>query len=500
MREENETIEKQEYLRINILENGYDPDDFMQYLKTLRGEKGLEIKNWSKNDLVKAVQEFMRIYPKKQIQGDQADNNNVVNNAIVNSQMTATEFLQCKVSERNGLSNANNVVITVSQPKVVEGSFFTKSYITYLVETKPLGLQVTRRFSDFYWLYDRLKTLYINCIIPQLVKKNYIKGITEVQIQKRMRLLEKFIQEISMHPLLGNTQIFYDFISINNEKDFNIKKQGYDLLTPPTKLEDMKTLTGEININTNREKELLADKIKNIADINADIMKKITTEYKQLNELIKGVADKIKDIYLIWDDLYKKSKKNFDSELILGVYSSLAKFMEDWAKMQENQINLININLREYFRYIKNDYFSLKEYCKVYEESKNNYRKSYQKLTETKERLFVDKKVDDWGLDREDLQNKILLFKEKELSMEKMLPEETKKVKEKKKWFGCYLNSLIDEYENMGKLNCKRHKENVIGFYKELSNSMINFHVSLSGMISYLDTLKEDLFVNENYF
>ena len=42
-------------------------------------------------------------------------------------------------------------------------------------------------------------------------------------------------------------------------------------------------------------------------------------------------------------------------------------------------------------------------------------------MTETKERLFEEKKIDDWGLDREDLENKILLFRNKELSMEKML-------------------------------------------------------------------------------
>jgi septum formation topological specificity factor MinE len=36
----------------------------MEYLQTLRGEKGLQIESWSKNDLIKAVQEFIRINPK----------------------------------------------------------------------------------------------------------------------------------------------------------------------------------------------------------------------------------------------------------------------------------------------------------------------------------------------------------------------------------------------------------------------------------------------------
>jgi hypothetical protein len=118
----------------------------------------------------------------------------------------------------------------------------------------------------------------------------------------------------------------------------------------------------------------------------------------------------------------------------------------------------------------------------------------YQKLKDTKEKLFAEKKVSNWGMDREDLDNKILLLKEKELSMEKMLPEETKKVKDKKKLYGCFLNCLIEEYEKIQSLNSKRHKENILAFIKEMSNTMITFHVSLNHTVAYLDTLKEDIF------
>ena len=114
---------------------------------------------------------------------------------------------------------------------------------------------------------------------------------------------------------------------------------------------------------------------------------------------------------------------------------------------------------------------------------------------DTKQKLFAEKKLDDWGLDKEDLENKVLLFREKELSMEKMLPEETIKVKDKKKLYGCYLNSFIEEYEKIVNINGQRHKENVIQFIKEMSNNLITFHLSQNGIIGYLDTLKEDSFL-----
>lgn len=513
MIDENEIKEKQEYLRINILEKGYDANEFMQYLKLLKGERGLAIENWSKNDLIKAVHDFKRVNPPNQNnQNSQNNQNNIeiqennnnenfenpnnYNNTNNNTnQILAQEFLTCKLSERSELTSKNNIIITLSFPKVTEGTIFSKSYITYLVETKPLGLQVRRRFSDFMWLHDILQSLYINCIIPPILKKTYIIGIKDATIQKRMRVIEKFLQEIALHPLLRNSQIFYDFISIRDDKEFNSKKQGYSKIAAPTKVEDIKTLDGKINIITNKDKDLLAEKINKIAENNEDLMKRISKEYKLLIQQIQNVILKIKDINILWDELYKKSNSSYEGEIILGVYDSLAKFMEDWGKMQESQINLINVKLREYFRFIKNEYHCVKDYYKAYEDKKNDYKKSYQKLAETKERLFESKKVNDWGMDKEDLDNKILLFKAKELSMEKMLPEETQKVKDKKKLYGCYLNSFIEEYERIASLNTQRHKNNAISFIKEVSTSFINFHVSLSGMVSYLDTLKEDLFV-----
>ena len=228
--------EKQEFLRIHILDKGYDADEFMEFLETLKGEKGLKIENWSKNDLIQAVEQFTRKNPKpnNNIENKNNNNNNIennnenneVNNVIIQNQILDQEFLQCRLTERNGISAEKNLIIKVSDPKVIEGNFFSKSYVTYLVETKPVGFIVRRRFNDFIWLHDILKSIYINSIIPPLYKKNYLYALNDGQIAKRIRTLEKFITEIAIHPLLRNSQIFYDFISLRDEKDFlYLKKQ-----------------------------------------------------------------------------------------------------------------------------------------------------------------------------------------------------------------------------------------------------------------------------------
>ena len=51
--------EKQEYLRENILEKGYDANLFANYLISKKGDDGADISSWSMEDLRQVVQEFI---------------------------------------------------------------------------------------------------------------------------------------------------------------------------------------------------------------------------------------------------------------------------------------------------------------------------------------------------------------------------------------------------------------------------------------------------------
>ena len=62
--------------------------------------------------------------------------------------------------------------IIVNSPEKVEPGFFYKSYITYLITTTPLNLQVRRRFFNFEWLRGIFSNYYIGKIIPSLTSKS----------------------------------------------------------------------------------------------------------------------------------------------------------------------------------------------------------------------------------------------------------------------------------------------------------------------------------------
>ena len=59
MEDESTVEEKQEYLRENILDKGYDANLFADYLITKKGEDGADIGSWSMNDLRQVVEEFI---------------------------------------------------------------------------------------------------------------------------------------------------------------------------------------------------------------------------------------------------------------------------------------------------------------------------------------------------------------------------------------------------------------------------------------------------------
>ena len=50
--------EKQNYLRDNILDKGYNPNDFIFFLKTKKGEDGADLSNWTMEDLKNIVADF----------------------------------------------------------------------------------------------------------------------------------------------------------------------------------------------------------------------------------------------------------------------------------------------------------------------------------------------------------------------------------------------------------------------------------------------------------
>ena len=161
--------QKQLFLRENILDKGYNADDFMSLLHSKKGESGLGLNNWRIDELTSVVQEFIsmlnnpnknnvenesqnqhnNIQPKKNIESDEYYEEMCLKKYQEQKAEEEKEFGKCSKIEKSDFSKKNGIEIKISFPEKIDKGVFTKSFTSYLVETFPFKYQVRKRFSDF---------------------------------------------------------------------------------------------------------------------------------------------------------------------------------------------------------------------------------------------------------------------------------------------------------------------------------------------------------------
>jgi len=512
--------QKQLFLRENILDKGYNADNFMNLLHSKKGESGLDLNNWTMDELSSVVTEFTSMLNQNEDQNNNVNintNNSSQNNNNIESDeyyeqiclqklreqklKEEEEYGKCSIIEKSELSKQHNIEIKISFPEKIDKGIFTKSFTSYLVETLPFKFQVRKRFSDFEWLQNILNTQFSNYVIPSIPHKNYGDRFTEALILKRTRMLKKFLDGLLVHPTMKHSIILYDFLSVNSEEDFEEIKKKYNNLNNSSEkkgLEEIKTVNGNIKVSVSKEKDVYLTNIKDNAEINESIMKRITKSYKNLMDLMRNVSEKMKEIAELWKLLHEKSLKYYETTNTIESYNIMNKIMEDLSNFENKKIEIMNNNIREYIRYVKNEFHSMKDLAKKVDTYKDNYSKAFEKLNNNKENLFKQQDLSLWGLNETDMQHKVIFLKNKDLAFSKMLPEESKNVLDIKNIYGAYLNSVIDEYERIRLLNGRRHKDNISRFIKLLSESLTELHISVADKSAYFDEVKDEEEIDEN--
>ena len=522
---EEETLEqKQKYLREQVLEKGYDPDKFMEFLTMKKGESGIDLENWTLNELIGVTNEFLtnnkldiesNLSEKKEIKeeeekdikdekgkeeekekGEEKENekeiqqgenkeNTDIQDKKEQKNNSDENTIKCLMVEKTEISKQEKIEIKVSNPTVEKAGVFSFSYSSYMIQTSPLNLQVKRKYSDFLWLYSILKSQFVNCIVPPFFKK---KDKLDKMTQ-RVYFIQKFLNGIIIHPILRNSKIFYDFISIKDDKEFNKKKNEYNKLQSPSSIDKIKSLNGEIKVSFSEKEEGYFEKIKSKLNSQETIYDKLIGHYKSLLVNIIQTSQEMKEISKIWDELFCLKNQYFESESIEGVYNSHMKIIEKWSKLQTNHAILISHSIRKFFKFIKEEYNCFKDLSLTVENNKNNYYKKKNKIMNAKENYLIQIERNEKRMKEQGIAFEKKSADDKEIEFIKSNKNEINKLEEMKKDYGCYLNSYINEYERLSDLNSKRYKENLFGFIKELSSQFSNYTFDLSEILSFLDAL-----------
>ena len=506
--------EKQSYIQANLISKGYDSFSFTQFLCKKTGKSDFDLNQFTMGEIREGIQDFINSTPLGKsvdssappfiekpssqkgkeknifqsffgIKPDESkEDNSKKEDKNYDYGFRLPEKLKCQNIEETEISQYDDLPIKIGFPEKVDKGFLKKTVTYFTTIAVPLGKVVKRSFEDFEWLRQKLVKMFDSNFIPCLPKLNPLLGIENEE--ETTRDIEKFMHYLSLDPIIKNSQILYDFLSIENYDQFTKKKKEYECITPCNDIQEFKSITGEIDINFDEEKENKIKIIKDFCNNNSKLLDKLTSNLQMFHQEMNNVIRRANEIANIWGNLYKTSEKYSDDAISKEIYFQMNNFFFNLAKNYKKQNEFINIDIKESFVFMQNNYGSINELIKRIDNKKKVYFKEEKVLMSLKEELFRTRNTE------EHKKSNINIDVSKkndvgEFDLSTLLPINTQSLLEMKKSYGFYLNRFLKEYERMKKLNSNVYKEKIHRCYRNTNNIACELSAFVENLMSSMD-------------
>ena len=236
----------------------------------------------------------------------------------------------------------------------------------------------------------------------------------------------------------------------------------------------------------NGEKENYVENIKDHSTTNINLLKKLNYSFKLLFDEINAVTNRMDEIVSIWDQIYKSSQRYFDHNLSCECYRQISYLFKNWSQILKQQNQVVNIDIREHFKFIRKNYSSMKDLYSSIETPRYNYTKASKNLMAKKDDLFRKGDTSRWEFDPHDKIEMNKIIRNKKEAFPLMCKKETKNTIALKEFYGLYLNRIITEYERMRELNAFSNKNILMSNLKKLtdiSGQFLIFSGEINGAI-----------------
>ena len=514
--------EKQGYIQENLINKGYDSFLFSQFLCKKSGKSEFDLNNFTMGEIRDGVAEFINSTPlgksinasapplqkiekkekKKNIFESILGINNEKNDKKKEEKnydygFRLPEKVKCQNVEETEISRYEDLPIKIGFPEKIDKGFLKKPVTYFTTIAVPLGKVVKRAFEDFEWLRQKLTKMFDSNFIPSLPKLNPILGIENEE--EVTRSLEKFMQYLSLDPIIKNSQILYDFLSIENYGQFTKKKKEYEFITPCNDIQEFKSITGEIDINFDEAKEKKLSLIKEFCNINSKLLEKLVSNLNIFFHEMNSIIRRTNEIANIWGNLYQTSAKYKDDDIAKEIYYQMNNFFFNLAKNYKKQNEFINLDIKESFGFMQNNYSSLNDLIKRIENKKKVYIKEERDLIALKEDLFRTRntpghKLHNINIDVDKKNNM------GEFDLSTLLPKNTQALLEMKTSYGFYLNRFLKEYDRMKKLNAVVYKEKIQKCYKTQNFIASELCACVESLMSSMDMYSGDTPMSGNLY
>ena len=411
MDEEENLNKKQLYLRTEILEEGYDPQEFNDYMCSIRNEENIDLNNWTLEELTKVVNSFKARNNDNNENEKEQENIQIENKGSINDQEPEPEIKEktnsinmtnltqstiifnpqndayeryerrviCQKLEKNNITDRDDLYIFVTEPQRVKPGFFSISYYQYVIKVYPLNIQVVRKVSDFYILSQKLPLIDPVSYIPELPTFSF--GVKDDSPEK-IRFYQNYMNLLIENKYLRSLPIVYDFITLP-QNDWNNKlKKVYSNIKEPQSFSSIPNLEGEHFIRITKEEENKANNIKNDIYAKNEIYSSLDGHFDELFLNLDKVSFNLKNISLCFKQLLKKYKDN--NKILYKGYINLYNAFKVWSDDYLIQKNLIKEEIKYFFLFISKELNTFLNNYENYRMARDDYKKTFDKLKKNK--------------------------------------------------------------------------------------------------------------------
>ena len=517
-------LEKQNLIREEIIDKGYDSIKFIEYLIQCKGPGGENINKWSITDLKNAIIDFKYINDnskkdndkesdssKPSINKNEIENNidmsapsapkeknlgetilmsviDIKNNIFSDSSkqnenidygLKTPNNLNCRQIDNTDLGKKEEIYVKIGFPEKIDGGFFGRDSVSFTVTAIPLGFVVKRNYLDFEWLRDILLKLYNWNFIPSLPNLYlYNKNNEDEFFKECIRNLEKFMNYLLSDKIIKSSQILYDFLCKENEKEFSKIKKEFENITPNNDIQNYQSVNGKIDIDISVEKEKKFEEIKNYCYENEKLCKQLNSNLKEIDENFNNILKKFKESSLIFDKLKNLTDKYYSNDIFTKqIYQQMKNMFLSLQNALKKEKDILKVEIKENFNFISNNYSNFYQLIKKVEDSKKIYKKEEKELVSLKNDLYNKKQKESQINEKVDLS--------------KILPKNTESTLEMKKNYGFYLNKTLTEFERMKFLDINLFKDQIAKGFKSQTNVINNFSNDIKGINAEIEKFKE---------
>ncbi|KAL4512327.1 hypothetical protein ABPG72_005329 [Tetrahymena utriculariae] len=291
--------------------------------------------------------------------------------------------IQCKRLGQSLISTKKQVNVYISNVKQVQSGLFGSITTYYVIQTKPFGWEVNRKLEDCQWLQAILTKMYPGVVIPRLIQAKKIK--TEKQEKNRKTYLEHFLNLLVQNKDLKNSKFILDFLSITDEKIFKEKMKESDKFPKPKNIAYILNHDGFVRLDYSKlESKAVDEALNTYLDVNDGYYKRLKKLSKDLMSQLQVVSTTLFDIGSTFTNIYqntihfKQQVQNHNQiqfDQILDTYKIMNNINMMQANSIKDQIRSIENHYYHFFKFQKENNFSIKALSKLKTQMQDEYSK-----------------------------------------------------------------------------------------------------------------------------